>query len=282
MPPKSLIFHNSGCTSGTDIDVKPRYASKRSCLHSLCWFKWITWKKSGFFAEFQPFSRQGSASPVTIATTLPEVVPVLMSRNGKQTRRVQKFAKCLDLVRFDGLHDPFLGGKGGESIDTTVTLFLSQTTKAKQKSNLWAIMWEFWCVVILAIVISVFSVIVVIHSSVCCLSRSPIRFKKPYGNKSVLLVIAHPDDECMFFTPTILMLQQVVDAEIHLLCLSTGTNVEPVKLLTLSVLCFHLLSLCLLISETVFILCVCVLQEISMVKEKWEKKKWQRAAKLWA
>eukprot|EP00741_Cyanophora_paradoxa_P016570 tig00020927_g16000.t1 len=37
----------------------------------------------------------------------------------------------------------------------------------------------------------------------------------------VLLVVAHPDDECMFFTPTLLALRES-GADVHALCLSTG------------------------------------------------------------
>ncbi|KAM3963859.1 phosphatidylinositol glycan anchor biosynthesis class L [Aphomia sociella] len=39
--------------------------------------------------------------------------------------------------------------------------------------------------------------------------------------KRVLLVIAHPDDECMFFGPTIFRLCEQ-GADVHLLCLSNG------------------------------------------------------------
>ena len=38
----------------------------------------------------------------------------------------------------------------------------------------------------------------------------------------VLLIIAHPDDECMFFAPTVLSLGKSVRAELFLLCLSEG------------------------------------------------------------
>ena len=37
-----------------------------------------------------------------------------------------------------------------------------------------------------------------------------------------LLVIAHPDDECMFFIPTILNLTSTTQAAFHILCLSNG------------------------------------------------------------
>lgn len=37
-----------------------------------------------------------------------------------------------------------------------------------------------------------------------------------------LIVTAHPDDECMFFAPTIVRLAEF-NASVHLLCLSEGT-----------------------------------------------------------
>ncbi|XP_023713340.1 N-acetylglucosaminyl-phosphatidylinositol de-N-acetylase [Cryptotermes secundus] len=40
--------------------------------------------------------------------------------------------------------------------------------------------------------------------------------------KRVLFVIAHPDDECMFFGPVILKLAQQSDCQIFILCLSEG------------------------------------------------------------
>lgn len=39
--------------------------------------------------------------------------------------------------------------------------------------------------------------------------------------KEALLVIAHPDDECMFFAPTIIGLQER-GIKVNILCLSTG------------------------------------------------------------
>lgn len=38
----------------------------------------------------------------------------------------------------------------------------------------------------------------------------------------VLVVIAHPDDECMFFGPTITTLVSLVKCRVHVLCLSNG------------------------------------------------------------
>lgn len=43
--------------------------------------------------------------------------------------------------------------------------------------------------------------------------------------KRVLFVIAHPDDESMFFGPTILTLTQRPNCEVHLLCLSNGNKI---------------------------------------------------------
>lgn len=48
----------------------------------------------------------------------------------------------------------------------------------------------------------------------------PSRF--PDHLKRILIVTAHPDDECMFFSPTILSLSRRKDCQVHLLCLSNG------------------------------------------------------------
>lgn len=42
--------------------------------------------------------------------------------------------------------------------------------------------------------------------------------------KRVLLIIAHPDDECMFFGPTVVALAQNQNYRIFVLCLSKGEN----------------------------------------------------------
>ena len=47
----------------------------------------------------------------------------------------------------------------------------------------------------------------------------------------VLLITAHPDDECMFFAPTVLSLGKSVRAELFLLCLSEGIYVLVVRVL---------------------------------------------------
>lgn len=44
----------------------------------------------------------------------------------------------------------------------------------------------------------------------------------PFTTHHVLIVIAHPDDECMFFGPTITSLRTLTKSKVHVLCLSTG------------------------------------------------------------
>ncbi|KAI7890954.1 putative N-acetylglucosaminyl-phosphatidylinositol deacetylase [Mucor mucedo] len=44
----------------------------------------------------------------------------------------------------------------------------------------------------------------------------------PFTTNNVLIVIAHPDDECMFFGPTLTSLSTLTKAKVHVLCLSTG------------------------------------------------------------
>ena len=57
------------------------------------------------------------------------------------------------------------------------------------------------------------------HTSV----RGPLwLFSTP---SNVLIVTAHPDDECMFFSPTILSLSRL-GHKIYLLCLSTGEQIQ--------------------------------------------------------
>lgn len=42
------------------------------------------------------------------------------------------------------------------------------------------------------------------------------------NSERVLLVIAHPDDECMFFGPTILNFVRKRNCYLYLMCMSTG------------------------------------------------------------
>eukprot|EP00040_Diaphanoeca_grandis_P029576 m.173489 g.173489 ORF g.173489 m.173489 type:complete len:254 (+) comp31726_c2_seq4:241-1002(+) len=53
--------------------------------------------------------------------------------------------------------------------------------------------------------------------------KSVLRDSDPnVDNQTVLLVIAHPDDEAMFFGPSILSLTTLPHTQFHVLCLTTG------------------------------------------------------------
>lgn len=62
---------------------------------------------------------------------------------------------------------------------------------------------------------------------VCCVvyrryaRKLRTRIRGSLKAKRVLMVVAHPDDECMFFGPTIFRLCEQ-GADVHILCLSTG------------------------------------------------------------
>jgi N-acetylglucosaminylphosphatidylinositol deacetylase len=43
-------------------------------------------------------------------------------------------------------------------------------------------------------------------------------------HNNVLILTAHPDDECMFFGPTITSLRTLTKSRIFVLCLSTGNG----------------------------------------------------------
>ena len=53
-------------------------------------------------------------------------------------------------------------------------------------------------------------------------TKRRVRLKVHTGR--VLFVIAHPDDECMFFAPTILALTRSGQYDVFLLCLSSGNH----------------------------------------------------------
>ncbi|CAN7938559.1 unnamed protein product [Ixodes hexagonus] len=72
----------------------------------------------------------------------------------------------------------------------------------------------------LSFCVFVISVVFICYLFVCKLCRLRTR-KRVHGVCKALLVIAHPDDECMFFGPSVIgLLQQ--ECELYLLCLSIG------------------------------------------------------------
>ncbi|KAI8379505.1 putative deacetylase LmbE-like domain-containing protein [Radiomyces spectabilis] len=72
-------------------------------------------------------------------------------------------------------------------------------------------------VIVLLCVFLVASVLVYSYHSLAHFQQSPA-----LQSRSTLIVTAHPDDECMFFGPTIAALRSHSKTRIHLLCLSTG------------------------------------------------------------
>lgn len=72
----------------------------------------------------------------------------------------------------------------------------------------------------LSVYVFVFSVFILCYLFLCKLRRLRTR-KRINAVRKALLVIAHPDDECMFFGPSVIgLLQQ--ECELYLLCLSIG------------------------------------------------------------
>lgn len=55
--------------------------------------------------------------------------------------------------------------------------------------------------------------------------RLPTRTRGALGAKRALIVIAHPDDECMFFGPTIYRLCEQ-GTDVYMLCLSDGKFID--------------------------------------------------------
>lgn len=52
--------------------------------------------------------------------------------------------------------------------------------------------------------------------------------RQPIATRNALIVTAHPDDECMFFGPTIRALSSSKH-RLHVLCLSTGIFLDIAK-----------------------------------------------------
>jgi len=74
-----------------------------------------------------------------------------------------------------------------------------------------------WITIVLTFV---FCSSLVVYYALRRLTRRRIPLKAHTGR--VLFVTAHPDDECMFFAPTILFLTRSGQYDVFLLCLSSG------------------------------------------------------------
>jgi hypothetical protein len=67
-----------------------------------------------------------------------------------------------------------------------------------------------------------FSIPILLITALVAFLRDPVYFaQESFAPDKLLLLTAHPDDECMFFAPTLLSLTSS-DAEVYSLCLSSG------------------------------------------------------------
>ncbi|XP_046682088.1 N-acetylglucosaminyl-phosphatidylinositol de-N-acetylase-like isoform X2 [Homalodisca vitripennis] len=81
-----------------------------------------------------------------------------------------------------------------------------------------------WTIYIISFLASVYGFVggifyILFHQSAARLERIGERYP-PFTNERILIVIAHPDDECMFFGPTIVEFQRMY--HIYVLCLTDG------------------------------------------------------------
>lgn len=61
----------------------------------------------------------------------------------------------------------------------------------------------------------------------CIITWKWLPFDREIRNsKRVIFITAHPDDECMFFGPTILYYTRKLNCSVYLMCLSTGKFVK--------------------------------------------------------
>jgi len=77
-----------------------------------------------------------------------------------------------------------------------------------------------WITIVFALF---FSLSLLVYYVLKRLTKRRVRLKVHTGR--VLFVTAHPDDECMFFAPTILTLTRSGQYDVFLLCLSSGKSV---------------------------------------------------------
>lgn len=75
----------------------------------------------------------------------------------------------------------------------------------------------------LALILSLLSIVSLLSWAYFSLAQ----FQKilPFtSSNNVLILTAHPDDECMFFGPTITALKSITKSRVSVLCLSTGKD----------------------------------------------------------
>ena len=72
-----------------------------------------------------------------------------------------------------------------------------------------------------AIPYTIFISLCVLYIKFICLNKLVSREYGPSWKKDVLILTAHPDDECMFFTPTILNMRNE-GHRLYIACLTKG------------------------------------------------------------
>ncbi|XP_063368968.1 N-acetylglucosaminyl-phosphatidylinositol de-N-acetylase [Cydia amplana] len=106
------------------------------------------------------------------------------------------------------LLDPTLGF---DSLDNFYVQFLAETVLYFRSFALYISLWVLGYLLVCCVVYRRYA------------RRLPTRSRGALRAKRVLIVVAHPDDECMFFGPTIFRLCEQ-DADVYLLCLSNGNS----------------------------------------------------------
>ncbi|XP_061722344.1 N-acetylglucosaminyl-phosphatidylinositol de-N-acetylase [Cydia pomonella] len=100
---------------------------------------------------------------------------------------------------------------GFDSLDNFYVQFLAETVLYLRSFALYISLWVLGYLLVCCVVYRRYA------------RRLPTRSRGALRTKRVLIVVAHPDDECMFFGPTIFRLCEQ-DADVYLLCLSNGNN----------------------------------------------------------
>ncbi|XP_047999245.1 N-acetylglucosaminyl-phosphatidylinositol de-N-acetylase [Leguminivora glycinivorella] len=100
---------------------------------------------------------------------------------------------------------------GFDSLDNFYVQFLAETVLYLRSFALYISLWVLGYLLVCCVVYRRYA------------RRLPTRSRGALRAKRVLIVVAHPDDECMFFGPTIFRLCEQ-GADVYLLCLSNGNN----------------------------------------------------------
>ena len=76
---------------------------------------------------------------------------------------------------------------------------------------------------VFVVIVAIFCISLSIHHLLKNRRRLKTLLSSDTRTRRVLFITAHPDDECMFFSPTVLSFSNSGQNEVFRLCLSTGT-----------------------------------------------------------